>query len=551
MRLIEKGKKRLKTSKEQLRWVEGQWTEVLAEASKSIAGDPKLQTQLEGKLMKQTNAIYGRLKQTGARPSHAIQPPNQYAEFSERLKHWILEISCFTNEMWDWSVFLEWRRHTNGADTKSQEGQQQASQVPSGSELFEDLVKFRQCEMDKAIGWLDYWRSRVRHYTELEKKVKLRLGASWAAFEGETEEDAFWGEDYNDHIEGQQSKAYVTETEEKVANAAKRLERSKEELQRVLAECAHPSSNEISRQDSKPQIPPTPPETQSPRTLSGDRTLLNNSCVADERYRQLKETTAREGSKQTNQNTEQQTFSSFSEQDDDTEMSDVSEGSKLVGAIEEQKGVEPEDTIMSDVEAPPNHTPSSSPKSSPGPTTGTNSGDSSSPRAHSPIARKTRSSTKSDRPLSGRVAKNIDKKPAKKTEKFTEQQTTALLTASINSPPANHNTSLRRSERLKEKATASTILSPPTQPSQPQPNTAGSSGSPNQKKRKLEPDASEPTQTPGPKKRKIEPEASESEPIETPGQKKPRYSRMTAVFIPSAPSRPKVGLRKSTSRGIQ
>lgn len=487
---MEKCQKRLKTSQEELRWTKGQWTEVLAETSSSLAAEPKLQKQLEDKLEKQTNAIYRRLKQMGARPSHAVQHPNENAGFPQRLQHWISESSCFTAELWDWRVFMAWRQYVKGADTKNQEGQKQDSQVPSCSELLEDLVKLRQYEIDKAISWVDCWRSRVRQYTEARKKAKLemRARACWPALkdeEDEEDEDELFLEDDEDYIRAQQAEQYAIQAEEKVSDAEKQLERAKEELQRVLAECVRPSMDEISGQDSKAELPPTPTKSQSPQVSPSNRTLLNNSSQVGKGHPRLEEERASDrGTKTTNTNTEQHDLPTFLDEDHDTEMSDVPESSKVVEAREETKGVEYEDTVMSEVEDPTNHRP----------TTNTDFKKSASPRAHGPTTRKTRSSTNFDQAMSGRVTKNINKKPAKKVEKLTEQQTMALFTASTDKRPTNH-TSPRRSDRLKEKAAASTVVLPPTQP--PQPNAGASSGPSNHKKRKLQSDDSEPIQTQG------------------------------------------------------
>lgn len=95
----------LKASQKELTWVKDQWTEVIAEAYASIATAPKLQLELESKFETMTRAMYRTLLLKGARPSCAVQSPDENAELSQRLQHWISESSGFTAEMWQWVMF--------------------------------------------------------------------------------------------------------------------------------------------------------------------------------------------------------------------------------------------------------------------------------------------------------------------------------------------------------------------------------------------------------------------------------------------------------------
>ncbi|KAL9066462.1 MAG: hypothetical protein Q9161_007525 [Pseudevernia consocians] len=187
------------------------------------------------------------------------------------------------------------------------------------------------------------------------------------------------------------------------------------------------------------------------------------NCSAGKGDRRSKKEKARKReAKRSGTDTKQQTLPIYTlgpnqvEADDDTEMSDVPEHPQLSEAIENVQGVDLEDKVMSDVEDTLDHSPSSSSrsKSHSRPTQNADSRNRPSPSAQGSTSRITRSTKNFDQALSGRIVKKIDKKPAEQAKTFTEQQATALLTISVGYPPTGP-TSLRRSERLKEKAAAS------------------------------------------------------------------------------------------------
>ncbi|KAF6223633.1 hypothetical protein HO133_000476 [Letharia lupina] len=433
--------KELEASQEELMWVKSQWTEVLAEASHSIAASPKLQKQLEEKLEKQTNKIYRHLQQREARPSNAVHRPDTTADFPQRLQHWISESSAITAELWDWRIFMAWRRNVKGADTKKQEEQKQPFQVDADAKLFEDLVKYCQYELDKASSWVYSWRCRASHYAGAKKSTALqeRIESLLADDEDDDYQEArAYAYAQPQVTESDQAEIYAKQAEQKVSDAAKRLERAQQQLQNILARRDRPSTGEIPAEDSEAQLPPTPAQSQSSKgSLPKNQKPSNKSSTAGKDHRRSKKKEARKrGANLSNTNTQQQTlpdFSSGSDQfkiDDDIEMSDVLE-----------------DTIMSDSKDPPNHIPPSSSKLITPP--------SSSP--HASTSRKTRSSTKLNQPLSDKVSKkmNTNKKPTKKFKGFTELQVTTLLNAASTSRPCTNSIAPRRSERLKEKAAIS------------------------------------------------------------------------------------------------
>lgn len=176
-----------------------------------------------------------------------------------------------------------------------------------------------------------------------------------------------------------------------------------------------------------------------------------------------------------NTHTKQQALPIFSldpyqaKRGDDIEMTDGAEALSVADAIEEtqEAGAESDDTVMTDIDDPLTHTPPSSSSSSQSytkPITNAEPEKLPLPSARGPTkkqpttSRKTRSATKLDQALPNRVPKNkkIGQKPAKKVKAFTEQQVMTLLNAASTSSPSTGSVPVRRSERLKEKAAAST-----------------------------------------------------------------------------------------------
>lgn len=507
--------KLLEASQGKLIWIESQWTEVLAEASRSIAGEPKLQKQLEDKFEKQTNAIYHRLQQIGARPSHTIYPPNENADFPLRLQHWISESSSFTAEMWDWKLFMAWRRRVKSSSTTKEDGQKHPAQVESCSELSEDLVKYCQYKLDRMFSWIHCWRSLARRY--MEKMENTLFQGEWPSpptFRGDDNKDDDDDDEFGDlyaEVTAEEASFYAQQAEQNVPKAVERLERSKQQIQRILAQKGQPSTGVIPAGTSDTQLPPTPPKSESPESLPKNRRPSNKSKATEKGHRRSKkEKVRKEGAKMGNSNIEQQPLPTFNlgpkvEEAEDVEMSDVSEDPSPPETVE-KLGESECDTFMSDVEDRPNPTPPSSSESHTRPTTNTKSRKTPSSTAQASTSRrKTRSATILDRVLSGGIPKN---NIIEKTTKLTEQQTTALLNATTGYNPTASVTP-RRSERLKEKVTASAATSSPASSptssptSSPYSNAIESSPPSREKKRKRQPDVLESPETSRQKKIKI------------------------------------------------
>ena len=517
-----RGQKQLETSQEEMMWVKSQWTAVLAEASDSIAAAPKLQKQLEDKFEKQTNSIYHRLQQMGAKPSHAVHSPERNAGFAHRLQHWISESSGFTAELWDWRIFMAWRRRVKAADTTGQEGQKQPSQVGSSPELFEDHVKYCQLEVDKATSWVDCWWRRAKQYAEVNgdnaKVLKEKRERGRKEFFAEDSEDDGTCEEARALAYAEPSvtladlaQVYAKQAEQRVSDFKKRLEQSKKDLESVLAKCGRPSTCGSSAEDSGNQLQPTPPKSESPEICPKNLRASRKGIPAKKDHRRSKKEKARKrGAKTGFTDKNQQPLPGFTlgsdqvEEDDvDIEMPDISEGPRHAEVSEELEQAELEDAVMSDVEEPPNLTPSSKSSPHPRPTTNTDSEKPRPPSAQGPASRKTRSATKPDRARrSGKILKNGGKKPAdKKPKVLTERQTAALLTAASSGGP---HAPPRRSERLREKEAAASLAA-----ARPVLDPVESGQSPRQGKPKGQPNGLEPAPR---KKTEVQRDAVEPQP---------------------------------------
>ena len=496
LRVFDRSQEEVGAAKNQLKWIKGQWPKAVAESLHSISKTPELQQDLEAKFRKQTYAAFSAIQKLGGRPSHAVSPPDKSMNDLQRILFWSSETSKYKEELLDWKMFLKWRRHNLGDKPTTQRQEYRCPEFRSAVDFFAEFEKFRQFQYNVALTWLKCWQRIVRWYEE----------------ETETPHPAITPGYLEDYADG--ARSHVRDSEQKLADAALRLQNSMQEHAHALSEQGQTSgcdtkkffpqkpfpptpplsgseSPESSRYSSSPpqfslsspsppssqssQSRPSPQSLQSPESLSKDRRPSNKSSSAEKCHRRSKKEKARKrGAKMGNTNIKQQPLPMFSfdptevKRDGDIEMSEILEGPGLAEAIEELNEPESEDTVMSDVEDSPSQTLSSSSKSHPWPTTNTHLGKLPSPSAGGPTSRKTRSAKKLGQALSDKVTKNknVRKKPTTKIKQFTEQQTMALLNAASTNLPSTDPTSpsaipLRRSERLKKKAVASAVITPP------------------------------------------------------------------------------------------
>ena len=424
----------------ELIWVKSQWAEVVAEACLSIAAAPKLQEELESKLDRQLKAIYRALQKEGARPSRIICAPHEDAGFSERLQHWVSEISDFSAELWSWRLFKGWREDVRDADNMYQKWRNVLSKTECDScpALFEDLVTYHQQELDEATSWTDCWRLRARQDEEAKRGKPLSEGIDISC-------------DVSDDI----AERYAKQAEERVFYAAKRLERSKHKLQEILADLDPSSTDETPAAHAGIETPPTPPRSPSPEILRTSRKPSKQQGSGRKGRRRSKKERARKGGgRVVNANTEQHALPKFSmgsnylkENENDIEMSDDADDSCPIMVDKESDQENSEDTVMSDIEKSPSQMPLSPPQSQHGSTSHTNHRKLPSPSSQPLTSRKTGSATKLDQVSSGKVHKKPNtNKPPKKSKNFTEQQTKVLLDAASTDCPSVVPTTVGRSE---------------------------------------------------------------------------------------------------------
>ncbi|KAM0804739.1 hypothetical protein BDR22DRAFT_885410 [Usnea florida] len=146
--------------------------------------------------------------------------------------------------------------------------------------------------------------------------------------------------------------------------------------------------------------------------------------------------------------------------DDDIEMADTSEDPGAVDGAENEETnmIDPgavgrpeiEDTDMTDRHDALDYNTSFSSGSLSGPSTKIEAKKSAVSSGNGVTTRKTRSVSRPDRTAFGRIPKDVGKKPTKKAKTFTEQQATILLDAASSKCSALESPPLRRSDRLKE-----------------------------------------------------------------------------------------------------
>lgn len=338
--------------------------------------------------------------------------------------------------------------------------------MDSCSDTFEDLVKYNEHELEKALSWVICWRRQVEQYAEGEGSTSLQKRPSYSAFPYIEEYDDIDVDDEDEMTEAKWAGIYAmqAQAEERVVLATMRLEQSKQKLQGMLAEFGPSSNGTIAPEDPGLQSPITPPNSQSPESLPKIRRLSKKKTSTGKGHRRSKKENVRKaGAKVCNANTAQRSLPPLSliseqtnEEDDDVEMSD---DEKDLNSVEIQEGLQQadfEDAVMSDIEDPPKQTPPSPPKPHPRSTANTQCRKMPSPTPQGPASRKTRSATKLEQASSSKVLKNSStQKPSKKAKAFTEQQTAVLLDAASTNGPRVGLTNLRRSERLRGKAAAS------------------------------------------------------------------------------------------------
>ena len=506
---IQEGKE---AASKQVDWINGQWPKVVAESTRAISKTPELQCQLEAKFRKQTHGTFSTIQKLGGRPSHAVSPPDPSMDIFHKILYWSSETSNYKEELLDWKSFLDWRRYILGGSPFTESRSYRCPQFQSDLEFYAEFENFRLFQYDLAMKWLKCWQRVVR----------------WHEEEGDDDDEA------------KGARSHVRDSEREVTDAAARLEKSKQEHTRAIAEhgrqiggkteteCPEklcpatppvsgskssiapyspfPPSPRSSQSSQTPQLPPSPPSSQTPQSppsplssqtsqlppsppssqalhsserLSKDRRSADKGSRAEKRRRRAKkEDTRKKVAEMGNTNTERKTIPPFSSsppqaaEDDDIQMTDALEDPRPMEPIKELEEANSEDTVMTDIEDSPNHILSTSSDFHSIPATSTASKRLPSPSTQGPTSRKTRSTPKLKHALDGKILKKTGKKPSKKVKVFTEQQQELLL---LNVASSNNSSmgspSLRRSERLKEKAAASATETQSLNGAQPSPSS--------------------------------------------------------------------------------
>lgn len=541
----------LEASKKQLACIENQAFELLSEACVSLEGAPLLCQQLEKKMEEQTNAVYQELEILEAKPSDAPQGPCPTASFFQRILYRKIETSRLLNERRQWKMFLNWRENPVPACTLMSTEQQQSDECCVDLALWYDYVTYRKCQLDKAKTSVDCWR---RLQSSTEKGIGRARDAGLPTWKGPIA-----------------SKKYVESSQQDVGTAEARLRSAQQKLAELSSQQATSAAHESSQSSTQcQQLPPSPPASAALRSCSSDREILDLGMSPTEAHQpsptqkrsdsvHASSVPSQVGDKQAeNENTEEAQLIAKSDVDvpeqalffdDDIQMTDApndTNSHEVIGRFEE---AEPTDTLVSDVQdtlmidAEDPITPSFTPALEIDPKSrGTRVTRKPSLPIHQvPTSRKTRSATKIDQAISSGVLKKKGKKPANKAKVFTEQQTLALLDAASTSCPSTGPAPLRRSERLKEKAAASTVI-PLLQI-----NDIRSSQSSRQKKPKKQPSPKKPSESSKQKKPKVQSDTLES--IQSSGTKTSKIQPNAADAVESSrSSRQNVSKKRARDR---
>ena len=497
---LNQSQEEVEAGKKQLNWINDQWPKAVAETIETLSMAPELQSALEAKFRKQTHGTFSAIQKLGGRPSHAVRPPDGAMDVLRRLLYWSSESAKYMEELLDWKMFLYWRRHQLGELHTAQEGEHCCPEVQSA-----EFKNFRIHQHGLALSWLKCWKRVARWYEEENKT------SQWYGEESDGPCRNFTPGFLDDYAEA--ARSHVTEAEQKVAEAAARLETSRQEHAHALSEhdqsvgcesaiqcpqkplnprspasnsnappsasfsSSHFSSQSTSSQFSHSSWSPRSPQT--PRRLSKDRRLSIEDTFAEKQRRRSKKMNARE--KQTNTsniNTEQQGLPPFwsnlhdIEDNYDSQMADAPHDVTSVEATKQSWRAKLENSNMTNsqdyndhfvhVHSYPSQPPTtpvsiSKPRKSPSPAPG-------------PPPKQTRCTVKLDQAPTNRVLKNKNKQSAKKPKAFTKQQIMILLNAASYNDPDTNISPLRRSERLKEKAAVSAAIETAPQPSVAQPS---------------------------------------------------------------------------------
>ena len=234
------------TSESLLTWVEGQIPEILAETSATLETDSPLQRQLEIKLEQQAHAFYQELQSLEARPDRLVQTPSHPLSFTRRVCHWGLETTRLMKDLWEWRIFLKWRRKNLCKSSTSNLEGQASDRLSSHVQVWVDFVAFRQYELDRTRSWVRGWqrmlpeKENTRMTTEEELGLEIRDGYPTTV------------------------RSYVKAFQQDVHTAETRLRSAEQQLAQLSSQQSSSASAQVMQNSTKPShLPPYAPESES------------------------------------------------------------------------------------------------------------------------------------------------------------------------------------------------------------------------------------------------------------------------------------------------
>ena len=481
LRQFNEAQKEVKFTQAWMDWAKGEWPKLIAESVDAISKTPELQPVLEARFRKQTRATFSALQKLGGQPSHAVSPPDESMDSLHRILYWSSETAIYRQELGDWRKFLKWRAHQTTAKSTIERKGGQYPRFRPASESFGEIEKFRRCQYDFALSWVGCWQRIVRWYEE-------EIDTPNPNYQHYTLDDL--------QRYAEVARSRVIESEQKLANAARQLEKSAQEHARVLSEHVSFSDSETRIEGQQGAVLPTPPpsnsgssrtsrssasscsdgsrSSRSPRSSRSSlsskssrssqssqsagfpskdwnpRMQISSSQKAERRSKKMDIRRSRAKIANLDANAEHRAARKISPGpqqaiiDDDIKMTDALEDPGAVG------GTEIKDSDMTDRHDAIDYNTLFSSESLSSPSTKIQAKKSAISSGNGVTTRKTSSLSRPDHTVLGRIPKNVGKKPTKKAKKFTEQQAIILLDAVSGKSSALESPPLRRSDRLKE-----------------------------------------------------------------------------------------------------
>ena len=258
----------LEDSETQLTWIDSQTPEILSEACASLDDNFPLQRELESKLEQQANAFYQDMKILEARPEQSVHPPHQSAGFAEKICHWGSEITRLMQERWEWKIFLKWRRNQPSTSKAANIEEQESRERSSYLRIWVDHIAYRQFQLERSRDWVAGWQ-RLLKADEDRMKTPLE-GAGLYILQ--------------DTIK--MVRLYVEKFQKDVHTAEFQLRLAEQHLAELSSQQSSSAAVQITQQSTKrPQIPLSPPNSDSAESMPGDCQLPNSSSVPTKAYR--------------------------------------------------------------------------------------------------------------------------------------------------------------------------------------------------------------------------------------------------------------------------